>query len=105
MGAMVSALLGVALSALVWYGASTEKGAQLRLGDDCGDSGIGPCTSPCCLVGGTIGIWALVVLMRPEVKSALQQFPESRAGSYATGARTLEEAAPSARAGPCRRWP
>jgi hypothetical protein len=29
-----------------------------------------PCVSPCCLLGLPIGIWALVVLMKPEVKSA-----------------------------------
>lgn len=30
-----------------------------------------PCTSPCCcLIGMPIGIWALTVLMRPEVKAA-----------------------------------
>ena len=29
-----------------------------------------PCTSPCCLVGIPLGIWALVVLAKPEVKSA-----------------------------------
>ena len=29
-----------------------------------------PCISPCCLLGLPIGIWALVVLMKPEVKSA-----------------------------------
>jgi hypothetical protein len=28
-----------------------------------------PCISPCCLVGLPIGIWALVVLNKPEVKS------------------------------------
>jgi hypothetical protein len=28
-----------------------------------------PCTSPCCLVGLPIGIWALVVMSKPEVKS------------------------------------
>ena len=28
-----------------------------------------PCVSPCCLVGLPIGIWALVVLSKPEVKS------------------------------------
>lgn len=31
-----------------------------------------PCISPCCLVGLPIGIWALVILMKPEVKSAFQ---------------------------------
>jgi hypothetical protein len=29
-----------------------------------------PCVSPCCWVGLPIGIWALVVLMKPEVKGA-----------------------------------
>jgi hypothetical protein len=29
-----------------------------------------PCISPCCLVGLPIGIWALVVLNKPEVKSS-----------------------------------
>ena len=28
-----------------------------------------PCTVPCCVVGLPIGIWALVVLSKPEVKS------------------------------------
>jgi hypothetical protein len=29
-----------------------------------------PCLSPCCLIGLPIGIWSLVVLSKPEVKSA-----------------------------------
>ena len=29
-----------------------------------------PCISPCCIIGLPIGIWALVVLMRPDVKDA-----------------------------------
>lgn len=29
-----------------------------------------PCTTSCCLVGIPIGVWAVVVLMRPEVKSS-----------------------------------
>lgn len=31
-----------------------------------------PCISPCCLIGLPVGIWALVVLMKPEVKGAFQ---------------------------------
>lgn len=31
---------------------------------------LAPCISPCCLVGLPIGIWALVVLSKAEVKSA-----------------------------------
>jgi hypothetical protein len=29
-----------------------------------------PCIGPCCLIGIPIGIWSLVVLMKPEVKTA-----------------------------------
>ena len=29
-----------------------------------------PCISPCCIIGLPVGIWCLVVLMRPEVKAA-----------------------------------
>jgi hypothetical protein len=31
-----------------------------------------PCISPCCYVGLPIGIWALVQLMKPEVKAAFK---------------------------------
>lgn len=29
-----------------------------------------PCVSPCCILGLPIGIWCLVVLMKPDVKAA-----------------------------------
>jgi hypothetical protein len=32
-----------------------------------------PCISPCCLLGLPAGIWALIVLMKPEVKAAFNQ--------------------------------
>lgn len=71
-----SALLGFALSALVWYGAlQLKKGRSYGWAMTAAILALVPCTSPCCLVGVPIGIWALVVLMRPEVKSALQQLP------------------------------
>ena len=31
-----------------------------------------PCISPCCLIGLPVGIWAVVVLSKPEVKSAFR---------------------------------
>jgi len=31
-----------------------------------------PCISPCCIIGLPIGIWCLVVLMKPEIKNAFQ---------------------------------
>ncbi len=32
-----------------------------------------PCLGPCCCVGLPVGIWALVVLNKPEVKAAFQR--------------------------------
>jgi hypothetical protein len=31
-----------------------------------------PCVTPCCLVGQIAGIWAIVVLLNPEVRKAFQ---------------------------------
>ncbi len=31
-----------------------------------------PCVGPCCIVGIPFGVWALVVLNRPEVKNAFR---------------------------------
>jgi hypothetical protein len=31
-----------------------------------------PCISPCCLIGLPIGIWAVIVLSKPEVKGAFR---------------------------------
>jgi hypothetical protein len=31
-----------------------------------------PCIGPCCILGLPIGIWALVILLKPEVKGAFQ---------------------------------
>jgi hypothetical protein len=71
---IVSCVIGVILSALVLYGALQMK--RLRSYGWAMTAcilALVPCTSPCCLVGLPIGIWALVVLLKPEVKSALQQ--------------------------------
>jgi hypothetical protein len=34
--------------------------------------GMIPCISPCCIIGLPIGIWCLIVLMKPEVKGAFR---------------------------------
>jgi hypothetical protein len=31
-----------------------------------------PCISPCCIIGLPVGIWALIVLSKPEVKNAFR---------------------------------
>jgi hypothetical protein len=63
---------GVALSALILYGAI--KMLQLQswgLSMTAAVLAVIPCiSSPCCCIGIPFGIWALVVLQRPEVKAA-----------------------------------
>ena len=34
--------------------------------------GMVPCVSPCCFLGLPMGIWSLVVLLKPEVKTAFR---------------------------------
>jgi len=73
---VLGSLLGLAISLLVGYGALQML--KLRsYGWSLAASILAliPCTSPCCVVGLPIGIWALVVLSRPEVKAALGRPP------------------------------
>ena len=64
-------VLGIALSGFVIWG-----GLQMRRMDSYALTLITcivamvPCTSPCCIVGLPIGIWALVVMHDPEVRPA-----------------------------------
>ena len=70
---MGMAIVGLVLSAFVIYAALKMK--ELNQWSICVAASIIaiiPCLSPCCLVGLPIGIWCLVVLMRPEVRSAFK---------------------------------
>ena len=69
---IVLTLLGVALSAFVIFGALKMRSLQghgLALG--AAIVSLIPCTGCCCL-GMPVGVWALVVLLKPEVKSQFQ---------------------------------
>ncbi|HTL98657.1 MAG TPA: hypothetical protein VL181_07620 [Holophagaceae bacterium] len=68
---IVFGVIGIIIGAVVFMGGSKMKNLQ----------GYGfvltaailamiPCISPCCLLGLPIGIWAVVVLVKPEVKAA-----------------------------------
>ncbi len=71
---IVSCVVGVILSCLVLYGALQMKRlSSYGWAMTACILAVVPCTSPCCLLGLPIGIWALVVLLKPEVKAALQQ--------------------------------
>jgi hypothetical protein len=67
---VVSGILGFVVSGLILFGALKMKKYQ-SYGWAMAASilAVIPCISPCCLVGIPIGIWALVVLSKPEVKA------------------------------------
>lgn len=64
-------ILGLAIAGLIFFAALRMR--ELRgwgLGLTASILAMVPCLSPCCLLGLPIGIWALVVLLKPEVKGA-----------------------------------
>jgi hypothetical protein len=68
---IVSSLVHIALAALIIYGAlQMKKLVNYKLAMATAIIALAPCVSPCCLVGLPVGIWALVMLNKPEVKSA-----------------------------------
>jgi hypothetical protein len=65
-----SGIFALVVSAVIIYGALQMKNLKsYGLAMTSSVLGMIPC-SPCCLVGLPIGIWSLIVLMKPEVKSA-----------------------------------
>lgn len=71
-GNVVGTIIGLAIAGFVWMGASKMK--ELRgYGMAIAASIVAMIPCSCgCLVGLPIGIWALIVLMKPEVKEAFQ---------------------------------
>ena len=68
---VVSGVIALLLSGLIFFGAMKMKKLEsYGLAMTASIIAMIPCFSPCCLIGLPIGIWALVVLSKPEVKSA-----------------------------------
>ena len=68
---MGSAIVGLVIAGFIIYAALKMKDMkQWSLAVAASILAMIPCISPCCIIGLPIGIWALVVLMRPEVKEA-----------------------------------
>ncbi len=68
--AIVTKVISLAISALILFGAIrmqqlTNHGLAMAVAI----IAMIPCFSPCCLLGIPFGIWALVVLSRPDVRS------------------------------------
>lgn len=70
---IVLGFIGLVMAVVVFLGASKMKNAE-SYGFAMAAAIIAmiPCVSPCCLLGLPLGIWALIVLLKPEVKAAFQ---------------------------------
>jgi len=68
---VVLGVIGILVSGVILFGAlKMKKLESYGLAMTASIIAMIPCFSPCCLLGLPIGIWALVVLSKPEVKSA-----------------------------------
>ena len=68
-----SSVVGIAVAAFIIFAALKMKELrQWELSLAASIVAMIPCISPCCILGLPIGIWALVVLLRPEVKEAFR---------------------------------
>ncbi|MEY4386690.1 MAG: hypothetical protein RLY20_1973 [Verrucomicrobiota bacterium] len=66
-------IIGIIMSVVIFLGAQKMKKLEsYNFAMTATIIAMVPCISPCCLVGLPIGIWALVILMKPEVKAAFQ---------------------------------
>jgi hypothetical protein len=69
--AVVSSVIGILVSGLILFGGlKMKKLESYGLAMAVSIIAMIPCFSPCCVIGLPIGIWAVVVLSKPEVKSA-----------------------------------
>lgn len=68
---IVGAIIGLAVAGFILWAALQMKALrQWTLAVVASILAMIPCISPCCIIGLPIGIWALVVLLKPEVKAA-----------------------------------
>jgi hypothetical protein len=68
---IVSGIIGLAMAVVVLLGAlKMKKLESYTFALVTAIIAMVPCISPCCVLGIPIGIWALVVLNKPEVKGA-----------------------------------
>jgi len=71
--AIASSVLGLLLAGFIIYAAlEMRKLSQWGLAIGASVVAMLPCLTPCCIVGLPVGIWCLVVLMKPEIKAAFR---------------------------------
>jgi hypothetical protein len=70
---VVSSIISLAVGVLILVGALKMKKLESHgLAVTASILAALPCTSGCCIIGLPVGIWALVILFRPEVKNAFR---------------------------------
>jgi len=70
---MGSSFLGLLVSIFIIYAALKMKDLkQWNLAVVASVLAMIPCIGPCCIIGLPVGIWSLVVIMRPDVKTAFK---------------------------------
>lgn len=68
---IISTVVSLLLSAIILWGGMQMKALRnYPLAMAASILALVPCLSPCCLLGLPLGIWAAIVLGRPEVKAA-----------------------------------
>ncbi|HSL84291.1 MAG TPA: hypothetical protein VLF66_16070 [Thermoanaerobaculia bacterium] len=68
---IVSAVIGLAIAGFIlWVALQMKELKGWTVSVVASILAMIPCISPCCIIGLPIGIWALVVLLKPEVKAA-----------------------------------
>jgi len=68
---ILSNIIGLIMSVVVFLGATKMRNLQsYSFAMAASIIAMIPCISPCCVPGLPLGIWALVVLLKPEVKIA-----------------------------------
>ncbi|MBI5387574.1 MAG: DUF4339 domain-containing protein [Verrucomicrobia bacterium] len=68
---VVQSIIHVGVAGVIIFGAlKMQNLVNYRLAMATSILALAPCISPCCLLGMPFGIWALVVLNKPEVKAA-----------------------------------
>ena len=72
-GGIVGMIIGIVLNGVVLYGGlEMMKLKNFNLAMGASILAVIPCCSPCIILGIPFGIWALVVINKPEVKSAFR---------------------------------
>jgi hypothetical protein len=67
---IIQNIIGAVIGVLIWRGAAKMKALENhQFAFTASILAMLPCISPCCLLGLPFGIWALVVISKPEIKS------------------------------------